>query len=372
MTAKLTIDQIKLRMEKSHSSIQLLAKEYNSNSTPLLCRCKICEHNWSPTWSNLQKGQGCSNCYNTSRNHHLRLTLEEIQDRLGKIDPNIHITSKSYINAAQHLDVSCRVCGHVWMARWNNLMQGKGCRKCYDSQRRKTIWDKLLVSLSKRHIELVSDSYDRVYQRLEARCTVCDHIWTCTADNLLRRGCHKCHVTNLGKQSRVSNDDIRKRRKIPMTIDITYQYRGLIKLICSVCHLQWIRYWQNVSPLCPICDPHSVWIKEEEVRAIIERLSGWKFPHTSETNPSPINMELDGYNAEHQVAFERQGEWHYHPHWSYASKPKAIGEAALRRQKLRDHKKDMRCRRAGIILIRVPYFKRDAESFIAAKLKLSC
>ena len=74
-------------------------------------------------------------------------------------------------------------------------------------------------------------------------------------------------------------------------------------------------------------------------------------------------MELDGYNAQHALAFEYQGEQHYRP---------LYGKAALAKIKVNDERKRQLCRYWGVFLIRVPFWKRASlETFLAKKLKES-
>lgn len=71
-------------------------------------------------------------------------------------------------------------------------------------------------------------------------------------------------------------------------------------------------------------------------------------------------MELDGYNKDHAVAFEYQGEQHY----------KTIyGQKALAATKRNDNRKRCLARYHGVLLIRIPYWTKNAEQFIKTKLQ---
>jgi hypothetical protein len=103
---------------------------------------------------------------------------------------------------------------------------------------------------------------------------------------------------------------------------------------------------------------------EKEVRRILARLTGWRFP---KARPSWLKgngrtpMELDGYNERHALAFEYQGEQHYQP---------IYGKVALARIRANDERKRQLCRYWGVFLIRVPFWKRASlEAFLSKKLK---
>jgi hypothetical protein len=100
------------------------------------------------------------------------------------------------------------------------------------------------------------------------------------------------------------------------------------------------------------------------LRRLLERTTGWRFPKARPVWPkgrSRSPLELDGYNEKHQVAFEYQGEQHY--------RAKRFGQAALAATRRRDERKRQLCRRHGVQLIRVPYWKLDVEQFIRSKLE---
>jgi len=70
-------------------------------------------------------------------------------------------------------------------------------------------------------------------------------------------------------------------------------------------------------------------------------------------------MELDGYNEQHGVAFEYQGEPHYKP---------IFGDDTFRTTRRNDKRKRFLARYHGVVLICVPYWKKDPEAFIRSKL----
>lgn len=296
----------------------------------------------------------------------------EMTDIKSRIDSSIEILSKVYVNSGSHLYLKCRRCKTLWNATWHNINSGSGCPKCGYIRAGKTkrlSRKNIKIKLEKKNIQLLKLDGNNFH----CKCGVCDVTWKATRQ-VLYKGCPHCGRNKQANTQSLTLIELRKRAKI-LCPDITIPdqpYKNNLQLLavqCRKCNHSWNSPWTSLQrnlSRCSICFPQ--WIKEEQVRTIIERLTGWKFPTVSPAN-SPIDMELDGYNAKHQVAFEYQGEWHYQPHWSYNSKPKALGEAALIRQKLRDEKKRLRCHRTGILLIRVPYFKRDTESFIQAKLK---
>jgi len=340
----LSLSEIKSRLKTISPSIQLLSTTYKNARQSLGCKCTVCNHIWKSNWSRLSQGNGCIQCGYRKTGTGKRIPLHQMISSLKEINPKIEVLDQPTFNT---LSCKCRVCGHNWTAKYSTLKLN-GCKSCAVNARTFSLdeirvrenvpQDTQLKRLENSRVELIcSEGHKRIQSvGLINQCSECSRL-----------------------------DKFRNTLPKSIVLISTY-YKNPMKLQCIECNHSWFSSpYQN--QLCRQCHPHSIFIKESEVRIIIERLTGWEFPKIKAA-ASPIDMELDGYNAEHKVAFEYQGEWHYRPHWSYTSKPKALGYSALRRQKLRDHKKQMRGRRAGILLIRVPYFKRNVEAFIQAKL----
>jgi hypothetical protein len=169
----------------------------------------------------------------------------------------------------------------------------------------------------------------------------------------------------LKKRIEKANSDVRVRKSTKYIGETTP-----FKLKCRKCKHKWemvltkIRgRFANDSIKCPRCEPQRFGAFETKVRKAIEKITGWKF---SKVRPdwlrgrSKVPMELDGYNEEHKMGVEAQGKGHYNP---------IFGEKIFRIIKRNDERKRLICYRRGITLVRVPYFKKDIESFIRAKLQ---
>lgn len=66
---KKTTEEFRGEMSVVNPSIEVLG-EYTGNKDGILCRCKICEHEWSPTPNCVLRGSGCPNCANMKRSQY--------------------------------------------------------------------------------------------------------------------------------------------------------------------------------------------------------------------------------------------------------------------------------------------------------------
>lgn len=108
---KLTIEEIKSRLNIINSNIKILDDYYIDCKEKLLCRCKICKNEWSVSWNDLANKKGCPECglkrrsgnnnWNwkggiTPLQNYLRLRLTQWKkDSLKKYDYKCDITGKN-------------------------------------------------------------------------------------------------------------------------------------------------------------------------------------------------------------------------------------------------------------------------------------
>lgn len=102
---------------------------YNGLKAKILHKCKVCKHEWEVIPDNLlNRKNGCPKCGKRAK-----LTNEDFLEKLDKINPNIKPLDE-YVSHIHKMRFQCVKCGHVWEAKPNNILNGKGCPKCKSSK----------------------------------------------------------------------------------------------------------------------------------------------------------------------------------------------------------------------------------------------
>lgn len=303
-TTKRTIAWAKRRLRQINPNVKIESTKFVLSKSPLQCKCLRCKHKWLQSWSELQRGRGCRKCGQRKASDSVKLTQQEVVRRLAQITGSIQIVG-NYTGAMKPLKCVCKTCKHAWYPIWAELNRGHGCPKCA-----------------------------RVNSML-------------TASEIAQR----------------------IRFKNITTLDVYAGAATSTRCICKICRYRWRAHWRDIvrkdgrGSGCPRCADSA---NEKEARSYLERITGWQFP---KCRPSFLKgfgkypMELDGYNEEHRLGFEYQGQQHYSPlrHWG--------GSAAFAAQKKRDDRKRHLCTYHGVQVIRIPYWVRDTQAFVSKKLQ---
>ena len=181
------------------SDIEVLG-EYINSHVKILHRCKVCGCEWYALPTNVLNGSRCPICANVKRSQVQALTQKEYVDRLLDVNSGVEFIGR-YTNLNTKSLHRCRMCGNEWMAYPNNILKGKGCKKCFDKKnadhRRKTndYYARQVASLNNNIIAL--GTYISARTPILHRCAICGYEWDITPDNILRgHGCPMCSYSN--------------------------------------------------------------------------------------------------------------------------------------------------------------------------------
>ena len=109
----------------------ILLEEYNGRHQKILCYCTTHNRRWKTRPSELLDGCGCPDCYSEKIGNALRLSQEEIENKLKEVNPDVVLIGR-YAGLQTNTECKCKKCGYVWKPRPGNLIYGNitGCPKC--------------------------------------------------------------------------------------------------------------------------------------------------------------------------------------------------------------------------------------------------
>jgi hypothetical protein len=257
--------------------------------------------------------------------------------------------SAEYVNSQTKCEWECAK-GHRWLAKANDIQQGKWCRRCAGLDKKSLGWAQNLASRSGGKI--ISTEFDGVHRKYE---WVCDdgHRWFATAASVQQgRWCVKC--VGLDKKSLEwlqEQADIHGGTCLSQTYSSNsdkYDWR------CSSGHI-WSAVANSVQQghWCPYCAR-----KSSKLELELFRLVKLKFTDAQNRVRGLLTnrlFELDIYVPSLNKAIEFDGEFWHHSEWS-----------TLNGSPARDARKDSECIESGIGLLRV----RESR-YIANKITVS-
>lgn len=97
---------------------------YKNYSTKIEVKCVSCGHVWFAWPESLIKGHGCPICANN-----VKKTQEVFVREMRDYNPYIEIIGE-YKTALTPIEAKCRICGNVWVAKPNRLLNGAQCMNC--------------------------------------------------------------------------------------------------------------------------------------------------------------------------------------------------------------------------------------------------
>ena len=289
-----------------------------------------------------------------------QLSSAEVDYRANRV--GVSVVGR-YAGALVDIKLKCHTCCHRWVATAASVLRGHGCPSCARKKQRLTE-DEVRSRLAPRNITLMG-KYKTSMDSLRVRCMTCNHVWRTLASSvMLRSGCPAC----AGCARITPREAARRCKKVGLMLLGGYSTsQKRVRVRCRKCSREWEPRANDIFNGHGCRCKEGYGNAEEKVRKIVERVTGWRFPKAkpiwlrgrSRTN----QMDLDGYNERHSVAFEYQGIQHYRALAYFG------GATKLLRTKRNDERKRQLCRRHGVLLIRIPYWKSDVASFVSAKLR---
>lgn len=178
-----------------------------------------------------------------------KLSQEEFEERMNKINPTIKILSK-YTRRKDKIECCCLICGHIWNPTADKLLTGRGCPICANKkktqclpQSNETFVEKFNKTGNKNVILL--DEYTNSHTKIHCKCKKCKNEWYAIPPSLLKgHGCSKCGNEEMKLKQRKSHEQFMEEfeQKGNKRIEIIDKYISTnfpIKVRCKECGKIW-------------------------------------------------------------------------------------------------------------------------------------
>lgn len=244
-------------INKVNPDVEVLG-EITRDAIKVLCRCKVCRHQWMVTPNHLKQGRGCPECAKVKTGHALRLTHEEHVADIAKANPNVEVLGE-IINARTKVLTRCKICGHEWNVAPYSLKAGYGCPVCSKIKRanaRKLTHNEQAAAIAKINpgVEILGEIKGNGVKVL-CRCKVCSHEWEVTPDKLKQgRGCPACS----GHMRLTHKEQIETIAKVNPNVEVLGEITNdkvKVLCLCKTCGHKWGAkpYSLKAGAGCPRC-----------------------------------------------------------------------------------------------------------------------
>ncbi len=378
MPKRKTHEEYMAEIAVKNNKVTIIGK-YVNKTTKVLTKCNICEHEWMANPGDLLGGHGCPNCFKKIRGKTRLLTNEQFLLKLSDANSDIE-PLEEYKNSNTPIMFKCKICGHEWNAKPNNVLNGHGCRKCSIKLRSKKQRHSLddFISLMKEKnptIKITGRNYVNNKTPIECECLVCGYKTKKRPDSLLvGRGCKKCGFDKLHNLFSLTQEEFESRlADVNHNIEVLGAYYNVstnIKCRCKTCGYEWITKPINMlyrGSGCLKCSSS----KGEKI--LVDILDSYNITHDEQHTFNGCVyiglLRFDSFDMDNNIAYEYQGEQHYIP-IDFAGKGDEWAEESLEIIQTRDNIKREYCKEHKIPLIEIPYWEKDnMRDFLISKWK---
>ncbi|EOW5480657.1 zinc-ribbon domain-containing protein [Escherichia coli O169] len=187
-------------IKKVNHNVEILGEIIN-NKTKVLCRCRICQHEWRARPNSLKNRQGCPGCKKIKIGNASRKTHAEHVADIAKVNPDVEVLGEIKGSNVKVL-CRCKVCNHKWCVTPSDLKNRYGCPECRKikiaNAKRKTHAEHVAEIAAKNpNVEVLEEIKGNVVKtKVLCLCKTCGHRWKARPNNLKKgEGCPRCAKT---------------------------------------------------------------------------------------------------------------------------------------------------------------------------------
>lgn len=246
-------------ISEANPDVEIL-EEIKSVNKKVLCRCKVCGHEWMATPNNLKHGEGCPACGRVKTTNARRLTHAEQVEAIAKVNPDVEILGEITGNNVK-VPCRCKICHHEWEAAPNTLKHGYGCPKCAGNTKKTA--EEFIAEARAVH----GYTYDYSKVKYVNNCTkviiVCpihgEFMQTPVAHTKNACGCPECRKIKMSKKFAFSHEKwVKKIAEKNPNIEILGEIvngKTKVNCRCLICNHEWAAAPEKLTSGrgCPEC-----------------------------------------------------------------------------------------------------------------------
>lgn len=308
--ARLSIEELRARVQKRHPHIEV-SGEYKNQDSRIQCQCSICGHSWETSAASLSNGTGCPSCCGN-----MRKSTESFIGDLSKVNPSIEVLGE-YANTKTPIALECKKCGWEWMASPGSVLAGSGCPNCAGRPEKST--ELFKMQLADRHPDIILlGEYKNVHSKTRFQHLTCGYEWLAEPNGVLNRGngCPRCGRERTAASRRKTHDEfVSELSAANPSIEVIGRYETThkkVELRCLRCGNRWSAEPNSVLGAgtgCPACHKGATSFAEQFIRYSFEEAFGSQAVFSRDRKA--IGLELDVLVPTAHLAVE-YGAWHWH------------------------------------------------------------
>lgn len=240
------------KMNIINSNVEILGK-YQGVGNKISCKCKIDGYEWTPFANNLLKGHGCPMCQRAELSRSHTKSHNDFVKQLQSVNSDVELLDE-YIGGYINTKTRCKVCGHIWSPRPDNLLNGFGCPECAHKNSFYT-HDEFTKKLKSKWPDIeITSTYINSYTLVNIKCNTCGHEWKADPSQILfNGGCPACaekikHAASLPNRILYSVLDFLKIKYIPefRYPDSSNRFDVYIPGIDTIVEMNGMQHYQDI------------------------------------------------------------------------------------------------------------------------------
>lgn len=355
MPNKKTHEDYVQEVKKINPNIEVIS-EYIGSKIKILHKCKIDNYEWFATPSNILQGTGCPKCEKSNKKTHEKYVKE-----VKEINPDIEVVEQ-YKGSEIKILHKCKIDGTEWMARPNNILNGRGCPVCgkmSQQQQRRKLHEEYIKEVEKINPDIeVIGQYVNNFTKILHRCKIDRYDWMVNPNNVLSGNrCPRC----INKERYTQEEYVKKVEKLNSNIEVIGHYIDSHTKISHCCKIDGFKWYATPNNIlngkgCPKCNQSKGektvfnWLDEHKV--VFQQQK--KFDDCKDKSFLLFDFYLPDYN----ILIEYNGIQHYEPVDYFG------GQETFEDQIKKDNIKKEYCRKNNIFLFEIPHYSNLDEELI--------